>query len=214
MGLDDELEAFKKHLDKADAYDLKAQGDRLKAVREALNMSQEEISQQLSISRSYWANVERGKRDVSKSLIDKLIGFFNASVLFIYFGYGEPIGNYPPAKKNQVVIDLALQDYYKELDRLYTCILSVVDLRIKHLGDDKEYSPYLAKLTHQVSRYADNVSSIELKKALFENYPALKEAFIKDFLELFENYHFDVSQSSTLVRRKFVAPKNVIEINP
>lgn len=55
-------------------------GDRLKALREARNMTQAELSQHIGISKTSVVNYETGTRKIPISLVKQVAGFFDVSV--------------------------------------------------------------------------------------------------------------------------------------
>lgn len=55
-------------------------GDRLKALREAHDMTQAELSQRIGISKTSVVNYETGTRKIPISIVKQVAGFFEVSV--------------------------------------------------------------------------------------------------------------------------------------
>lgn len=61
-------------------------GERLKAKRKSLNLSQEQVSEQIGIKKSSLSRIENGETDPSMSTLIGLSQFFNVSADWILFG--------------------------------------------------------------------------------------------------------------------------------
>ncbi|MCL1824064.1 MAG: helix-turn-helix transcriptional regulator [Oscillospiraceae bacterium] len=72
--------------------------NRIKDLREDNNYKQREIAEVLSISRSAYANYERGIRDITEQVLQKLADFYHTSVDYLLFrtDIKEP---YPESEK-------------------------------------------------------------------------------------------------------------------
>jgi len=62
---------------------------RLKKIREALKLSQQEFSDKIALSRGYLANIELGNQDLNDRLIKLICQEFNVSELWLKTGEGE-----------------------------------------------------------------------------------------------------------------------------
>jgi len=88
------FEAFVKHLEEK-MY------RRMKDLREYGDFKQRDIAEILSISRSAYANYERGIREISAQVLDKLADFYGTSVDYIMerTDNKEP---YPKSKQKKI----------------------------------------------------------------------------------------------------------------
>ncbi len=73
---------------------------RLKDLREDNDLSQEEVSKVLKISRPQYSLYETGKRDIPIDLLSILAKFYNTSIDYIV-GETDIIDRYPIIKKNK-----------------------------------------------------------------------------------------------------------------
>ena len=75
----------------------------VRIFRQRLGISQEELAWRANIHRTYLADIERGRRNVSLSSIARLVGALGISLAEFFFAVEEhfqsPIEVAPPAKK-------------------------------------------------------------------------------------------------------------------
>lgn len=66
-------------------------GKRIKAIREAHNLTQEKLAEELNMSSMSLSKVERGLNFISPSLLEKLCKFYNVEAdYFFKFNAGAP----------------------------------------------------------------------------------------------------------------------------
>lgn len=68
---------------------METQGLRLKDIRKALNLSQDEIALKFGISRQYWSNFENDRETLNNEKLTKLIQYFNVNINYLLTGEGE-----------------------------------------------------------------------------------------------------------------------------
>lgn len=86
---------------------------RVKQVRQALNMSQSKFAKSILVSDGYIANIESENRNVNDRLIKLICVTFNVSERWLRTGE-EPMFN----ERNSQLVDLA-SSAFKELDPIY-----------------------------------------------------------------------------------------------
>lgn len=61
-------------------------GERLRGIREKMNMSREEFSEKIDITDSFLGQIERGERALSVKTLRKVVKYTGASADFLLFG--------------------------------------------------------------------------------------------------------------------------------
>lgn len=64
-------------------------GTRIKALRQALDLTQEQFASQIGLSRNYIAMIEIGQRDPSKRSISDICRVFGVDLIWLRTGAGE-----------------------------------------------------------------------------------------------------------------------------
>ena len=64
-------------------------GIRIKALRQALDLTQEQFASQIGLSRNYIAMIEIGQRDPSKRSISDICRVFGVDLIWLRTGAGE-----------------------------------------------------------------------------------------------------------------------------
>ena len=61
-------------------------GERIRGIREGLNMNREKFSEMIDISSVFLGQIERGERSLSIKTLSKIVKFTGASTYYILFG--------------------------------------------------------------------------------------------------------------------------------
>ena len=61
-------------------------GERIREIREGLNMNREKFSEMIDISSVFLGQIERGERSLSVKTLSKIVNFTGASTDYILFG--------------------------------------------------------------------------------------------------------------------------------
>ena len=61
-------------------------GERIREIRENLNMNREKFSEMIDISSVFLGQIERGERSLSVKTLSKIVNFTGASTDYILFG--------------------------------------------------------------------------------------------------------------------------------
>jgi transcriptional regulator with XRE-family HTH domain len=90
--------------------DLKHQmGNRIKAIRNALNLSQKDFAETLKIYTSFISEVEKGKRIPGGQILHDLILKHNLNIEYLFFGVGEIFSNKIKTQNRTIDIDWELE---------------------------------------------------------------------------------------------------------
>ena len=117
-------------------------GERVKAVRESMNMTQAEFSDALNISRSNLANLEKGRYRITDRMINDICREFNVNAEWLTEGRGEMFRELTKNEKVAAFIGEALADEPESFR------LSMIEL----LADlEPEDWTYLEKLARQLA---------------------------------------------------------------
>jgi transcriptional regulator with XRE-family HTH domain len=68
---------------------METQGLRLKDIRCALDLSQDEIAAKFGISRQYWSSFEKDREILNNEKLVKLTKYFNVNINYLLTGEGE-----------------------------------------------------------------------------------------------------------------------------
>ena len=80
--------------------------ERLKAVRQALNVSQKVFAKSIFISTSYYACMETGHRKIKTSILDSISKIYNVNQEWLLTGKGGMFDTEPPDVKLEELIDI------------------------------------------------------------------------------------------------------------
>ena len=69
------------------------QGKRLKKIRQALKLTQEELGQRLGISKQFYSNIETDRTLLNNEKIVLLFKYFNVNLNYLLCGYGSAFNN-------------------------------------------------------------------------------------------------------------------------
>jgi transcriptional regulator with XRE-family HTH domain len=105
--------------------------ERIKEIRLALGISQVEFSKRIFISKSFYADVETGKKIGEKNVQDRIIQLissqFNVNNEWLKTGEGEMFTNTPPDIRLEKLLDI-----YKRLDgSLRDCLVEQSGILLK-----------------------------------------------------------------------------------
>ena len=86
-------------------------GENLKQFRKSNKITQEELSEKLSITQTHLSRIENGKSFVTAELLDLLCGIFNISPATFFYTTRELSGDHSFFAKMDSVIDSELQQF-------------------------------------------------------------------------------------------------------
>jgi len=91
--------------------------DRIKALRKALKLSQENFGKRIYVSQSLLTEIESGNRKINDRTIQLIVSEYNVNKDWLLTGNGDMFSTSPPdLKKEQLIeifneLDSMLQDY-------------------------------------------------------------------------------------------------------
>ena len=91
--------------------------DRIRKIREILNMTQKDMAKELGISQSYMCNIENGKNQMNADVVFKLTLRFGVKPLWLAEGIGEMF--VCPVKKVLSMIH-EKENFYSLVDEIYS----------------------------------------------------------------------------------------------
>lgn len=116
-------------------FDCVSVGERLRKIRKAKGLSQEELSMKLGCDAKYLSRLENGKANPSLQLMMKFSDITNATLDFLLYGYHpiyrpeEKKVREPETKYEPTSFPLSQHDY-KIVERLLAIISDIVDQNI------------------------------------------------------------------------------------
>jgi transcriptional regulator with XRE-family HTH domain len=98
-------------------------GDRIREIREAKRLTQDQLAEKTGISKGFLSDVENGKRNVSSEYLLRIANALNASVDYLLRGTTEsPAGNREP-----IVIPPELSAAAERLDLSYSQAIELLE---------------------------------------------------------------------------------------
>lgn len=98
-----------------------ATGDRIKEIRDARGMTQDQLADKAGISKGFLSDVENNKRNVSSENLLRIANVLGASVDYLLRGEARP------ASREEVVIPPELSEVAEELNLAYAETLELLD---------------------------------------------------------------------------------------
>ena len=92
---------------------------RLKELRLALSLSQEELGKRIGITRAAISNLEKGTRNMSEQTMKSICREFNVSIAWLKEGIGDMFTDLPETILDQLVEEYHLDDFDKDLIKKY-----------------------------------------------------------------------------------------------
>ena len=112
---------------------MKAIHERIKEIRIKLGISQVEFSKRTFISKSFYGDIELGKKNVNDRIIQLISTQFNVNKEWLKTGKGEMFSAPPPDFRLERLIDI-----YNELDgTLRDCIVEQSSILLKLQRNNK-----------------------------------------------------------------------------
>lgn len=93
--------------------------NRVRQLRQFLNISQEEFGKRIGITKSSVSNFEKGTRNMSEQTIKSICREFNVSIAWLKEGIGDMFTDLPETILDQLVEEYHLDDFDKELIKKY-----------------------------------------------------------------------------------------------
>ena len=96
-------------------------GERLRSIREGMQMTREEFSEKIDITDSFLGQIERGERALSVKTLKKVIKYTGVSADYLLFGKDsknntiEKINNILTINSNNITSDFIYQNYLKKI---------------------------------------------------------------------------------------------------
>ncbi len=105
------------------------QGERIKELRKALNMTMEQFGDKIGVTKSTISNIENGNRNATEHMLKSICREYNANYDYLVYGDGEMFGDLPET----LLDELCLQHNLDELDR------SILELYLEMPEDIRSY---------------------------------------------------------------------------
>ena len=80
--------------------------ERLKTIRQTLNLTQKLFAKSVFVSTSHYTLIEIGKRNIKDSFLDSVCKVYNANKEWLKTGHGEMFKNEPPDVRLEELIDI------------------------------------------------------------------------------------------------------------
>jgi len=139
--------------------DLKSQlGTAIRAKRNDLGISQEELADRAGLHRTYISDIERGARNLSLESIDKLATALQISIASLFFNADNP--SHPPGNNGSPAdsVDIVLvEDNENDAElALHAFREARLSNRIRHIHDGAEALDYVFCRNRYAGRYIDD----------------------------------------------------------
>jgi transcriptional regulator with XRE-family HTH domain len=101
--------------------------ERIKEIRTRLGMSQVEFSERIFVGKSFYGDIEIGKKKLNDRIIFIISKQFNVNIEWIKTGEGEMFTDTPPDIRVEKLLNI-----YNQLDNsLRTCLVEQSDILLK-----------------------------------------------------------------------------------
>lgn len=167
--------------------------ERLKKIRNDLNLNQKEASERIGVTKSYWSALERGNRELTGNLLRKLIVEFKVSADWLLTGGKDSKAPNSKSKSTLESID-------RQVDGMYMNVVWLIELMEKSFGKNPAYDKYLKGLQ-------ETITSANNKHADLDT---INAGLSKDFFELFNLYFLNMTYPNRRKVDSFNPPQNVI----
>jgi transcriptional regulator with XRE-family HTH domain len=98
-------------------------GDRIREIREAKRLTQDQLAEKTGISKGFLSDVENGKRNVSSEYLLRIANALNASVDYLLRGTAAP----PAGNREPIVIPSELSTAAERLNLTYSQAIELLE---------------------------------------------------------------------------------------
>lgn len=172
--------------------------ERIKLVRNTLNLSQKDISTRIGIARTYWTSLENGNREITGKILMSLIVTFDISADWLLIGSGK-----------MFISEKDRTDYFGMSDQFYLKIVQVIELREKLLGPNPAYDNYLSEIESVIQ----TISKLTPKAKRESSFERFSKSLHEEFIELFSEYFSltTLSDRAKKLKTKFEPPRHFVK---
>ena len=89
--------------------------ERIKEIRKALNLTQDEFAEKIGLARNSIANYEGGRRNPNDAVIKLICREFNVDYFWLTEGIGEMFTEIPETLIDNIALEYKLSDSYKAI---------------------------------------------------------------------------------------------------
>ena len=89
--------------------------ERIKEIRKALNLTQDEFAEKIGLARNSIANYEGGRRNPNDAVIKLICREFNVDYFWLTEGIGEMFTEIPETLIDNIALEYNLSDSYKAI---------------------------------------------------------------------------------------------------
>lgn len=93
--------------------------ERIKEIRETLNLSQEAFGERIGVTRASISNMEKGSRNPSEQTIKSICREYNVNYAWLKEGLGDMFSNLPDTLLDQVADEYNLDELDKVIVKRY-----------------------------------------------------------------------------------------------
>lgn len=95
------------------------QGERVKEIRKALNLTLEKFGQKLGVGKTAISNIEKGKRGLTEQMTISICREYNVNYDYLVYGDGDMFDRFPETILDELCIQYRLDDEDRDILNLY-----------------------------------------------------------------------------------------------
>lgn len=107
------------------------QGERVKEIRKALDLTLEKFGEKLGVKKNSVSQIENGKNALTDQLSRSICREYNVNYDFLMYGEGEMFDDLPQTIVDEMCVQYNLNDFDKALVEMYISLSEEDRLRIK-----------------------------------------------------------------------------------
>lgn len=98
---------------------LMTQGERVKEIRKALNLTLEKFGEKLGVKRSAISKIEKGENSLTEQMTKAICAAYNVNYDWMMYGEGEMFSNVPQTILDELCKQYNLDSFDRSLVELY-----------------------------------------------------------------------------------------------
>lgn len=95
------------------------EGDRIKKIRIALNLTLEQFGIKVGVTKAAMSNIEKGNRNVTEQMRKAICREFNVNYDYLIYGEGEIFSDLPQTILDELCRQYSMDDFDRQLVALY-----------------------------------------------------------------------------------------------
>lgn len=95
------------------------QGERIKEIRNSLNLTLEKFGQPLGVTKVAISNIEKGNRNLTDQMAKSICREYNVNYDYLIYGEGDMFSDLPQTILDELCVQYSLNDFDRAIIELY-----------------------------------------------------------------------------------------------